>query len=97
MDVSSAFSICLYQDGTFRYRSTVRAGAYDSVSRDETAAAYGDTDDSGKWWVEPIDLGDGKQHWNLHLIFDDRREASWEVRFYNGDLVRADADLWKRT
>lgn len=97
MDVSAASSMCLYQDGTFRYRSIVRAGSYDPVSRDETSAAYGDTDDAGRWWVEPIDVGDGKQHWNLHLIFDDGREATWQVRFYNGDLVRGDTDLWKRT
>jgi hypothetical protein len=98
MEVSSASSICLHDDGTFRYRSAIRVGTYDPYGqKDVTSSAFGDGDDSGKWWVEPVELGDNKQHWNLHLIFDDGQESTWEVRFYNGDLVRGDTEIWERT
>jgi hypothetical protein len=94
--VSTALQMCLNRDRTFRYRSMVRVATRDPFSYDESASALGDFDESGAWSVEPFDARDGNQHWYLHLTFGDGREATWEVRFYNGDLVRGDTDLWER-
>jgi len=95
--VSSAFSICLREDLSFEWRSSVRAASRDAVTRQETAAAYGDGREHGTWWAEPVSGQDGPRRWVLRLRFEDGREASWNVRFYSGDLVKGENDLWTRT
>ncbi len=76
----------------------IGVSSYDPYAlADSTSSAFGDGDESGRWWVEPLDLGDQKQHWNLHLIFDVGQESTWQVRFFNGDLVRGDTEIWNRS
>ena len=93
MHVSTAYSLCLQRDLTYQWRSTIRAAAYDTLTREETSAAYGDDSDRGTWWVEPADPAG---RWNLHLRSADGTEHVWLVRFYKGNLVRGDDDLWAR-
>ncbi len=92
--VSSSRVICLRQDLTFDWRSMTRVGTTD-LSRNDSASAYGEGADRGTWWPEPVE-DEERRRWTLHLHFDDGREATWNVRLYNGDLIRGEADLWER-
>ena len=91
--VSSAFVLCLHEDFTFRWRSMIHVGA---EMRDARTSAFGEGEDLGRWWAEAIE-DEGKRRWNLHLRYEDGRQVTWLVRFYNRNLVKGEDDLWART
>jgi hypothetical protein len=93
---SSVSVICLRDDFTFRWRSMlhVQSETHGVWAGDTRASASGEDEDQGTWWAAPAQ---GKGRWNLHLMYQNGREAAWFVRFYNGDLVRGEDDLWERT